>query len=319
MDNNNLSTGYIEPAIYPNNIKEVKAVSLTDLLNMNLPPRENLLDPWLPKSGLCMVYATRGIGKTFFALEVTMAIACGINFLSFRAPHPAKVLYIDGEMPANVMQSRLRSIKERINSAHPNIDIIEPLLITPDLQGDCTIDLSTNEGHLLIEKHTKNAELIVIDNISTLAGSLKENDATDWMPFQQLLLKLRKQGKSVLLVHHAGKGGNQRGTSKREDILDTVIALKRPNDYEASDGASFELYFEKNRGILGDDTKPIFCQLVNNNWSYSTLEESNYAKAIALYNEGLQQKDIVLELNISKSQVSKIIKKGKSLGEIKRD
>jgi hypothetical protein len=33
----------------------IVAVSLSDLLSRELPPRENLLSPWLPKQGLCMV------------------------------------------------------------------------------------------------------------------------------------------------------------------------------------------------------------------------------------------------------------------------
>jgi putative DNA primase/helicase len=35
----------------------------------------------------------------------------------------------------------------------------------------------------------------------------------------------------LLIVHHTGKGGEQRGTSRREDVLDTSISLRRPADY----------------------------------------------------------------------------------------
>lgn len=54
-----------------------------------------------------------------------------------------------------------------------------------------------------------------------------------------------------MFIHHAGKSGAQRGTSKREDVLDTVVALKRPGDYVTSQGARFEVHFEKARGIFG--------------------------------------------------------------------
>ncbi len=69
------------------------AKALDEFLNLALPPRENLLNPWLPKSGICMVYAKRGVGKTFFALEVAMAVAYGVEFLSFVATKPAKVMW----------------------------------------------------------------------------------------------------------------------------------------------------------------------------------------------------------------------------------
>ena len=41
--------------------------------------------------------------------------------------------------------------------------------------------------------------------------------------------------------------GRQRGTSRREDALDTVIALRRPDDYSPEHGARFEVHFEKLR------------------------------------------------------------------------
>ena len=67
------------------------------------------------------------------------------------------------------------------------------------------------------------------------------------MPIQTWLLKLRRHGISVLLIHHAGTNGRQRGTSRREDALDTVIALRRPEDYSPEQGARFEIHFEKLR------------------------------------------------------------------------
>lgn len=44
-------------------------VELTNFLAMNLPPRELILAPWLPKAGLCMIHAYRGIGKTHLSLR----------------------------------------------------------------------------------------------------------------------------------------------------------------------------------------------------------------------------------------------------------
>ena len=64
------------------------------------------------------------------------------------------------------------------------------------------------------------------------------------VPMQNWLLKLRRQGIAVLLIHHAGTNGRQRRTSRREDALDTVIALRRPDDYSPEQGARFEVHFE---------------------------------------------------------------------------
>lgn len=287
---------------------EITAVTLNELLSMELPPREYLLEPWLPKSGLCMVYAKRGVGKTFFALEVAMAVAYGNQFLSFKAPKPASVLYIDGEMPANSMQERLRNIKKRMPDTE---DYIEPRIITPDLLEVFTPDLSTHHGQHSIIPLVEQADLIIVDNISTLSAG-KENEAESWIPLQTWALRLRKQGKSVLFIHHAGKSGAQRGTSKREDALDTVIALKHAADYEPSMGACFELHFEKTRGIMGDSVRPLLCQLTDEGWSAQTLQfGSSKDRVMELYQQGLKQNDIAAKLGMSKGNVSKIINNNK--------
>ena len=51
------------------------------------------------------------------------------------------------------------------------------------------------------------------------------------------------------MIHHQGKTGDQRGTSAKEDILDTVIRLDRPKDYRSEQGARFEVHLTKARGI----------------------------------------------------------------------
>ena len=44
---------------------------------------------------------------------------------------------------------------------------------------------------------------------------LRENDSDAWSPIQQWLLQLRRRGLAVLIVHHAGKTGGQRGSADK--------------------------------------------------------------------------------------------------------
>ncbi len=297
-----------------NEFLQIVSVTLTELLAKELPARQNILEPWLPQAGLTMIYAQRGVGKTFVALEIMVAIACGGEFLGFKANRPRKVVYIDGEMPGKTMQERLQAIKERYLSC---ADMIEPTIITPDLQYGSMPNLSTVEGQQAVAEAIRDAALIIVDNISTLCDSgTNENDADSWRAMQKWALSLRQKGKSVLFIHHAGKSGNQRGTSKREDILDTVISLKHPADYMPNMGATFELHFEKARGNTGDDVKPLRCELTDGGWKFVPLDEGNYSKVVELHKEGIKQCDIVEELNLSKGQVSKIIKQARKNGDI---
>ncbi len=287
--------------------KKVVPVGIIDFLDLEFPPRENLLNPWLPSQGLAMVYAPRGIGKTFVALGVAYAVSSGGSFLGWQAPKPAGVLYIDGEMPGVVMQERLGAIVLS-NEKEPQAPFV---LLTPDLQPEGMPRVDTEEGQLAVENilTDNQIKLIVVDNISTLSGA-KENEADGWTPIQSWALKQRAAGRSVLFIHHSGKGGQQRGTSRREDVLDTVIALKRPTDYQPDQGAAFEIHFEKARGIYGDDVRAIEASLTTDDmgrmsWLTRTVEAGTFDRVVQLLNDGLKQNEIAVELGLHKSNVSR--------------
>ena len=133
-------------------------------------------------------------------------------------------------------------------------------------------------------------------------------------------------GKSVLLIHHAGKGGQQRGTSRREDVLDTVISLKRPTDYKEEKGTRIEFHFEKSRSLLSDKVKPFEARLISkinkegiklHEWTRKSLQDSTYESVCHLANEGLANYEICKDLDIHKSTVSRYVQTGKAEGAIK--
>lgn len=275
-----------------------------------------LLAPFLPSQGLCLLYAKRGVGKTHIALGIAYAVATGGSFLKWHAPGPKEVLYIDGEMPAVAMQERLMRISamEGLKPPHPSFLRI----ITPDLQEGPMPNLSTKEGRDSLEEHIRGASLVIIDNVSTLFRSGVENEAESWQPIQDWALSLRRQGKSILFVHHAAKGGQQRGTSKREDILDTVISLKHSSAYSPDQGASFEVVFEKTRHFTGEDAVSFQVLLKEQKdglwlWEMSSGHRNERVIEVAeAINEGLTIQQIGERIGLTKSQVETCKKKAKN-------
>ncbi len=296
----------------------VVSVAADEFIRMDLPDRKELLSPWLPEQGLAMVHAERGIGKTFFALSCAYAVATGGQFLNFKAPTARHVLYIDGEMPATAMQERLMQLK----LSQPADEVLLKL-ITPDLQpkDQGSINISDPAFQAALRLEVEHADLIVIDNISTLVRGGKENESESWLPVQDWALRQRAEGRSVLWVHHSGKGGQQRGTSRREDVLDTSIGLKRPPNYSPEQGAVFEVHFQKSRGFTGEDAQPLEASMViddrgRQKWSYRSLEASTYERCCDLANEGMKNNEISQELGVNKSTVSRHVRKGKTEGDI---
>ena len=294
------------------------AHGLTQFVNLELPEKEFLIERLLETQGLAMVYAPRGIGKTWFSLNLAYAVATGGKYLKWEAPKPRKVLYLDGEMPAVTMQERLASIIDAddrdglLSELYGNL-----IIVSQEQQQPCMPDLSTLEGQHVFEQYTREVDLIVVDNISTLCRSGAENKSDDWNVVSEWALRMRAQGRSVLFVHHAGKGGAQRGTSKREDTLDLVLALRKPASDELN-GASFEVRFEKHRGLFGEDIKPFVSSLSNGKWTLETIEDNTYRQIVALAETGLSQVEIAEEIGKHKSTVSRHLARAKATGELSK-
>jgi KaiC/GvpD/RAD55 family RecA-like ATPase len=290
----------------------LRIVTAAQLLTRTFPPRELVLAPWLPAKGLAMIYGPRGIGKTLLTLGIAYAIASGGTFLGWRAPKARRVLVIDGEMPAQVLQERLAAVIERSEIEAPP-DALR--LLALDLQ-ESDLDLSREDDQARLDSVVGDAEVLLVDNISTLARTGRENEAESWLPVQQWALWQRRAGRSVVFIHHAGKTGAQRGTSRREDVLDTVIALRRPDDYDPAQGARFQLHYEKSRGFHGNDAKPLEAALGPGGWTTRDLADADMARVVALSREGLSVRDIAETLGPgwSKSRVQRMLTNARAAG-----
>jgi DNA-binding transcriptional ArsR family regulator len=227
-------------------------------------------------------------------------------------------LYLDGEMPAAALQIRLR---EMVLADERDFDPTFLRIATPDIQdGHAMPDLATHSGQAAVEAIIDDAELVIVDNVSTLVrNTQRENDAESWREVGAWALQMRQRGRAVLFIHHSGKDLRQRGSSKREDTLDVVMALRRPSDYLAEQGARFEIHFEKYRNGSGEEAKAVEAWLApgpdgKSVWTYRDVEDSTFDRVVALANEGLNGKEIADEIGINKSNVSRHLSKARTLG-----
>lgn len=279
-----------------------------EFLAMKFAPRSALLGPIIMRRSINMLYAWRGIGKTMLALNIAGAVASGGEFHKWKAPKPATVLYLDGEMTAEEMQGRLKAMLA--SGSYPGAEK-RIYLLNPDAYPKTMPNLSTPEGQVLVLEMVSELkiDLLVVDNISTLTSGYEENKADSWVPLQDFALKVKRMGAALLFVHHASKNGGQRGTSKKEDVMDTVIQLTHPDDYEPSQGARFKVGYDKGRYLRGEDSEGFEAQLnLAGTWDFKSLDDERAEVVWEMMDEGYSLRKIAKALGISKSTVQRLSK-----------
>ncbi|MEQ1806497.1 MAG: AAA family ATPase, partial [Burkholderiaceae bacterium] len=288
-----------------------------ELAEYRFPERVELLGPLIHAGDLGMWFAARGVGKTQVMLSIGAALAFGGAFLQWRAAASVGVLYLDGEMSGAVMQERVASFIP--TGAGENL-VENFRLFTPDLlpEGQPLPDLSTAEGQAMVEKLiAENTRVIIIDNLSAWCRTGKENESESWTPMADWLMTLRRRGIAVLLVHHAGKNGEQRGNSKKEDPLDIVVRLRRAGDYDPKTGAAFTWTITKGRHLHGGDAADLDLTLKIEDgvaqWDWKLAETSTAERIGELADEGMSATMIAEELGINRSTAWRALKKASKL------
>ncbi|QLH42460.1 MAG: AAA family ATPase [Coxiellaceae bacterium] len=291
------------------------------LLGIDLPVREKIL-PWLPAGGLAMVAAERGLGKTHFALSLAGYLAGNKSFMKWPVSRPRNVLYVDGEMALSDIRQRLREfVNEKPKG---NLQVLSHELFYAKYEKDLCISDDTTQQAILTLLNKCNIDLLILDNLSSLTN-IREDKADDWrnhmLPF---LIACRRRGTAVLIVHHCGKGGEQRGTGAREDHLDTSIKLIKSDDVTNTEGCRFQVVFTKSRGCYGKPVESFIASLVKDNgslaWELTSLEESTKDRLIQLINdagdEGINVTQASQELGVTKGMVSRLKNELESEGVI---
>lgn len=291
------------------------------LEDTSIRPRESLLGDWLLERGLALLYAPTGIGKSWLSLTIAATVAGGGSLHKWAAPEPRKVLYVDGEMDVSDLRERLRSVIDAISG---NKDVaVDNLMLCArhdQDQGTHFPNLGDEDGreHFLGLARKLGPDLIVLDNVSTLASVTEENEAAAWNPFLTLLQDLQQLGIAVLVVHHANKAGGYRGSSKIAVVFDTILKLSIDPNAGPVSGASFIISFEKTRRLVAEGRSGIAAQFVDNHWHFETNYDAVLCEIVAKVRAGCYQtqSQIAAELGVQPPAVSKLKQKAIQAGLI---
>ncbi len=210
-----------------------------------------LVRHWLPLSGLASMYGPPGCGKSFFALDLGLSVARGVDFFGNRTL-PGSVLYC-GLEGANGLKKRIYAYRKHHATGRgiPFALATEAINFLDDGE---TVDAIVGEAALLADATKQPCRLIIID---TLARSMlgDENSFQDMGRLIAACEIIRERTNClVLLVHHTGKDSSKgaRGHSSLFGALDSGIevenadgirtaTLKKSKDGESAAQIAFRL------------------------------------------------------------------------------
>jgi hypothetical protein len=288
---------------------------LNDMKIKHPPP---IIYPILLEGSLMLIFAKRGVGKTWAVSQLAISVATGSPFWGHLA-HKKNVLLIDGEMSLSDTQQRLSMLSP--GKIPKNIKILSSERVSLENQ---TININDQACQKEISEIVAELEigLVIFDNLSSLCFGRDENSNSDLDILLPWLISLRHQGVAVVIVHHAGKDGKLRGASRIEDPLDTVMQLSAPKD--TPDGVAFKMTYTKIRREKPTPyTQNLTLQKIGDKYEWST-DSLNIKPSVAqLVLKAIieitpkTQTQICQYLGKDKSQVSTAIKSLRSNNLVK--
>ena len=296
----------------------VLAVGMEQFMSLKFPPREFLLKPWLTTTGLHMIDAKAGHGKTWLTLSVAYAVASGQSLLGWEVMKRGKVLYVDGELPGDLLQTRLRMLGPPL----PETDFVVLSHSQFEMGGAMMLDLGTEAGRNMLDAEIERLgiNLIILDSVITLVRSVPEgsndNVIESWRAIQEWSLRHRARGRAVIYLHHQGRSGNPLGTSTREVVLDARIKMAIDEAASNDDESAFKLEFGKAREFYGADRAPLLAYLSTKSgtveWRREGLkkpEPDKREEIEELLKKGMSPSDIAKKLGVSRQYVYGVKKK----------
>ncbi len=214
-------------------------------------PRPRLLGEWLREGDLGYLFAPRGGGKTWLAMLIGKALAEGCLLGDWQAGEaPRRVFYFDAEM--NVPDVRERAEKLGITSLNFRWLSNEHLYLDQGL----SVNIAQPLHQTGLSTMLPDGSVLIIDNLSSSQIGMRENENDDFDKLKDWLLSLRRRSVTVIIIHHAGRNGEMRGASRREDMAHWILSLKDATEDE-SRFKEFITRFSKCRNCQGRDAMPL--------------------------------------------------------------
>jgi len=297
----------------PTGAAELRALlSVEAWAGRDIPEPDRLLGDLVTRTTRTFLVGRTGLGKTLLGLAMAAGVASGRGFLHWPSSRPARVLYLDGEMPAELIKPRARDAIRRLDgvSIPPGNLLIFGRDIEAEARRICPSlpafgPLNTDEGRLFmlaLLKAIGDVDLIIFDNVmSLITGDMKDEVA--WSDTLPLVGRLTDQQIGQVWLDHTGHNTDrQYGSSTKAWRFDTVgvmtpLADEKPDPRVTAFTLSFD-YPGKARRRTPDnwqEFQALTIRLVDDQWAAEPVDQQGGAKPAPLRPAARAQYDALMD------------------------
>lgn len=222
-------------------------------LNEDISEKPFLLKPFIRTGELVIIAAPKKTSKSFLTQDLSLSLASGKGFgEQFSAPKVGRVTYLDAEMGADTIQSR-----DKLFAGLYGVPKEKVLYTISTTKLGRNINLTQQEDREWLEREIpKGTKLLVLDNLGKLMAAYGDGNQKQWRVIEIWLRELNQRMGIILITHTTKTGAFVRGTGKILDDADTVVTLRRPQDWTHEEGNIIEFHFEASRGLHDEQLEP---------------------------------------------------------------
>jgi archaellum biogenesis ATPase FlaH len=192
-----------------NPVKVLKKGS--DLMNLECKV-EWIIDKLLPKQSITLLHGKGGIGKTWISLILGNAVSKGISFMDLPT-ELTPVIFVDFENSLPVLVERVKKIgASEVLFWHNTNEKRPPKLDREDWEQYKSLPIG----------------VLIYDTLRASQGK-DENDSRDMAFVMSRLKELRDMGFTIVLLHHTPKSNDRtyKGSTAIMDLADHVLSLHK--------------------------------------------------------------------------------------------
>ncbi|MGL5395981.1 MAG: AAA family ATPase [Shewanella sp.] len=247
------------------------------------PELDSVFYEALPMGEPGILTAKGGVGKSFFTVQMAVAVATGRKVFSGSNPFlqpkkKGKVLILGGEDSDNDYHRRFQSVLNDFDLDELELGMVQRNVIVKSLVGEDMLIVAEDRGSAkptgwadeLAEtlEPLENLRLIIIDPMTRFHGAGENDNHSATMFINQINRICRATGAAVLLVHHSAKSdvGGARGASAFVDGARTHISMATMAQKKAAAGG------KDNSISQGDENKVVVELRKSNHLPYWTRD-----------------------------------------------